>query len=62
MNLDISKAYDCCNWLYLRLILIHISFEVNTFNWIMCYLAFVSYAVIINGEASNFFKLERGLR
>jgi hypothetical protein len=62
LKLDLKKAYDCTNWDFLRLILLQSGFGISTTNWIMACVTSTSYAILINGEASNFFKSSRGLR
>jgi hypothetical protein len=62
LKLDLKKAYDCTNWDYLRLILLQCGFGIPTTNWIMACVSSTTYAILINGEASNFFKSNRGLR
>jgi hypothetical protein len=60
--MDLSKAYNKTNWLYLRLILIHVGFNLFVVNWIMSCVSSVNFSLLINGVASNFFKPTRGLR
>eukprot|EP00253_Pinus_taeda_P011302 PITA_11302 len=62
LKIDLSKAYDRINWLYLRLLLTHLGFNYSFINWIMGCISNVSFAVLINGAASPFFKSQRGLR
>jgi hypothetical protein len=62
LKLDLKKAYDCTNWDFLRLILLQCGFGLPTTNWIMACVSSTTYAILINGEASNFFKSNRGLR
>jgi hypothetical protein len=61
LNIDLSKAFDRVNWTYIRLLLTHIGFHVPFIKWIMACITSVSFAVLINGETSPFFKSERGL-
>eukprot|EP00253_Pinus_taeda_P010381 PITA_10381 len=42
--------------------LIHLGFKLDFTNWIMGCVTSVSFAVLINGAASSFFKGQRGLR
>jgi hypothetical protein len=35
LKIDLSKAYDIVSWLYLRMILTHLGFELPFINWIM---------------------------
>eukprot|EP00253_Pinus_taeda_P022219 PITA_22219 len=62
LKIDLSKAYDRINWLYLRLLLTHLGFNYTFISWIMGCISNVSFAVLINGAASSFFKSQRGLR
>jgi hypothetical protein len=62
LKLDLKKAYDCTNWDYLRLMLIHCGFGLLMTNWIMGCVASTTYAILINGEATKFFNSGRGLR
>jgi hypothetical protein len=62
MKLDILKAYDRTNWLYLILILIHVGFNLFVVNWIVGSVSSMNYCILINGVALNFFKPTRGLR
>jgi hypothetical protein len=50
------------SWIYIRLLLTHIGFDVPFIQWVMSYLTLVSFAVLINGAASSFFHAKRGLR
>lgn len=62
MKIDLSKAFDTTSWLYLRMLLTHVGFHNNFINWIMCCASSVSYSILINGLATNFFYVERGLK
>eukprot|EP00253_Pinus_taeda_P010347 PITA_10347 len=62
LKIDLSKAYDRINWLYLRLLLTRLGFNHSFISWIMGCISNVSFAVLINGAASAFFKSQRGLR
>lgn len=62
MKIDLSKAYDRINWLYLRLLLTHLGFRYDFVRWVMSCVSSSSIAVLINGAASSFFSLECGLR
>jgi hypothetical protein len=62
LKLDLKKAYDRTNWDFLRLFFLQSGFGISSTNWIMASVTSTSYAILINGEASNFFKSGRGLR
>jgi hypothetical protein len=62
LKIDLSKAYDRVSWLYIRLLLTHLGFDVPFINWVMNCLTSTSFAFLINGSTSSFFSSERGLR
>jgi hypothetical protein len=62
LKLDLKKAYDCINWDFLRLTLLQSGFGLPTTNWIMSCVNSATYAILINGESTNFFQSGRGLR
>ena len=62
IKIDLSKAYDRVNWIYLRVILAKLGFAGNFISWVMSSLSSVSFSLLINGVATKFFKSGRGLR
>jgi len=62
IKIDLSKAYDRVNWLYIRMLLTHLGFSYEFTRWVMACISTVSFAVLINGSASPFFTAGRGLR
>eukprot|EP00253_Pinus_taeda_P030204 PITA_30204 len=62
LKVDLSKAFDRSNWLYLRSLLTHLGFSYPYIKWTMSCITDVNYSVLLNGEATNFFTAERGLR
>jgi hypothetical protein len=65
IKIDLSKAYDRVSWLYLKLLLLHIGFELPLVKWIMSCVScvsFVSFIVLINGVWLTFFRSSWGLR
>jgi hypothetical protein len=62
MKLDLKKAFDSIDWEFLRLILHAVGFGDKFTNWILSCVTSANFAVMINGEATSFFKSERGLR
>eukprot|EP00253_Pinus_taeda_P013597 PITA_13597 len=62
LKIDLSKAFDRANWLYLRLLLTHLGFPYEFFKWTMSCITEVTYSILLNGEATPFFTSERGLR
>jgi hypothetical protein len=62
IKLDLKQAFDCVDWEFLRLILYSAGFGDLLIDWILSCVSGSNFAVLINGEASRFFKSERGLR
>jgi hypothetical protein len=62
LKLDLKKAYDSIDWEYLRVVLLSVGFGVKLMDWIMCCVTSANFAVLINGEATDYFKSWRGLR
>jgi hypothetical protein len=62
LKLDLKKSYDNIDWEYLRLILLTVGFGIRLTDWIMCCVTSANFAVLINGEATKYFKSGRGLR
>jgi hypothetical protein len=62
MKIDLKKAFDSIDWEFLRLILHSVGFGDKFTDWIMSCVTSANFAVLINGEATSFFKSERGLR
>jgi hypothetical protein len=61
LKLDLKKAYDCINWDFLDLFSSKVVSACPT-NWIMGCVSSVTFAILINGESTNFFQGGRGLR
>jgi hypothetical protein len=62
IKVDLSKAYDRVNWLYLRLLLMHVGFNLNFVKWDLSCVSTISFAILINGSTSDFFRPGRGLK
>jgi len=61
VKIDLSKAFDRVNWLYIIMLLIHLGFGLVFVNWIMPCLSSVSFSILLNGSATAFFQVERGI-
>ena len=62
LKIDLFKAYDRVNWIFLWVIMTKMRFSVSFITWVMSSITSVSFVVLINGVASNFFRSGRGLR
>jgi hypothetical protein len=43
LKIDLSKAYDRVNWLYIRLLLTHLGFGIDFIRWVMCFITTTSF-------------------
>lgn len=55
MKLELAKDYDIFNWLYMKLLLIHIGMSVQLGNWFMGCLSSTTFAVLIDGSTPRLF-------
>jgi hypothetical protein len=62
LKLDLNKAYDSVDRDFLRLVLLKIGAGIQMTNWIMSCITSAYFSVLINGEATIFFKSGRGVR
>jgi hypothetical protein len=62
MKLDMSKAYDRVEWVFLEGIMLKLGFHPTWVSLVMACVKRVSYSVLINGEPKGFFYPSRGLR
>eukprot|EP00253_Pinus_taeda_P024397 PITA_24397 len=62
MQLDIAKAYDEVNWIYMKKVLIAFGFDHNWARWVMALVTSSSFSILVNGSPSEIFTPSRGLR
>jgi hypothetical protein len=62
LKLELQKAFYCVNWDFMRLILIQVGFGAQLTSSILECVSSVSITILVNGEATNFIKIGRGLR
>ncbi|GJS42362.1 hypothetical protein Tco_0567405, partial [Tanacetum coccineum] len=61
-KVDIQKAYDTVDWVFLRKILKGFGFHDRMVSWIMECVTTTSYSISINGILHGYFRGKRGLR
>ena len=62
LKLDISKAYDQVEWVFLKNILLRLGFQQSWVDLIMECVTSVSYSILVNGELEGMIYLSRGIR
>ncbi|CAM8957099.1 unnamed protein product [Rhodiola kirilowii] len=62
IKVDMSKAYDRVEWLFLEKLLLKLGFTEKWVNRVMLCVSSVSYQVKVNDQVSTVIKPERGLR
>ncbi|XP_059436470.1 uncharacterized protein LOC132169451 [Corylus avellana] len=62
LKLDMSKAYDRVEWLFLEKVMRKMGFESRWVNLVRKCVTIVSYSVIVNGTPVGLFKPSRGIR
>lgn len=62
LKVDLSKAFNRVNLLYIRMLLTHLGFPFIFIKRIMSCISDVPFSVLLNGSPSPFFSAERGLR
>lgn len=61
-KMDMSKAYDQVEWIFLEKIMLKMGFDQRWVQWIMECISPISYSVIVNGEATSYIRPSRGIR
>ena len=62
MQLDIAKAYDKVNWLYIKIILIAFGFDHNWVRWVMALVTSSSFSILVNDSPLEISSPSRGLK
>lgn len=62
LKTDMSKAYDCVEWKFLRSLMQAMGFDHRWIRWIMACVNSVTYSVLVNGQSHGFIQPKRGLR
>jgi hypothetical protein len=61
IKLDMSKAYDWVEWVFVEEIMRRLGFADDWIKLIMMCISTASYSVLINGEQCGFFQASRGI-
>lgn len=62
IKVDIQKAYDSLEWVFLEQMLKELGFAERMITWIMICVTTVNYSFLINGVLSNTMESKRGIR
>ncbi|XP_019241491.1 PREDICTED: uncharacterized protein LOC109221464 [Nicotiana attenuata] len=62
IKIDLQKAYDSVEWIFLQQVMEEIGFPTGFIKWIMECIKTVSYSVLVNGEPTEPFEAAKGLR
>ncbi|XP_074305806.1 uncharacterized protein LOC141641028 [Silene latifolia] len=62
LKVDLKKAYDSMNWLFLEQMMGALKFPQQFINMIMESVGTASYSLVLNGETFGHFKGKKGLR
>lgn len=62
MKLDMSKAYNSVEWIYIQEMLLRMDFHKRFVEWIMQCISTPTYSFNINGEIVGSVKPTRGIR
>ena len=62
VNIDFEKAFDSVNWGYMFKVLRIFGFQDNICRWIQTFYKNIKSCVVVNGQVSHWFKIERGCR
>lgn len=62
LKLDIRKAHDRVEWVFLEKIMLKLGFNTRWVNLIMACIKSVSFSIVLNGQPYDLIVSERGLR
>lgn len=62
IKIDLQKAYDSVEWIFLQQVMEALNFPWKFIRWIMECVQTVSYTVMVNGQTTEPFQAAKGLR
>ena len=62
LKLDMSKAYDRVEWVFLQKVLLKMGFKEAWVGLIMQCVTIVTYSILVNGEPQGFIRPSRGVK
>lgn len=62
LKIDLQKAYDSIEWVYLQRVMEELGFPMKFMAWIMECVKTVNYSIVVNGEFTEPFDAAKGLR
>jgi len=62
LKVDLRKAYDTLEWVFLEKLLSDLGFPAKFVHWIMTCVSTISYSLLLNGGLTPLFPAKRGIR
>ena len=62
LNIDFEKAFDSVSWTFMQKVLKSFGFKKDICHWIATFYRDLMSCVIVNGQVSSWFQVERGCR